>query len=56
MAVASSDGSSQGIKVITTTDWKAALKEAQNDDSFRTFIVDTVKGRAHEIGIGAVNG
>jgi hypothetical protein len=43
------------IKIINVTDWKTALAEAQKDDSHRTFIVDTVRGAAHEIGIGAVN-
>jgi hypothetical protein len=44
------------MKIIAVNDWKAAIKEAQKDDSFRTLIVDTVKGAAHEIGIGAING
>ena len=55
----SAGGSGSGqvlLKVIPVTDWKAALREARKDDDHRVFIVDTVKGAAHEIGIGAVNG
>jgi hypothetical protein len=51
----SSRDGTQPIKIINVTDWKTAFKEAQKDDDHRTFIVDTIKGRAHEIGIGAVN-
>jgi hypothetical protein len=57
-----SSGSSVGlrsqqapIKINVFTDWKAAIRDARNESDFRSFIVDTIKGAAHEIGIGAVN-
>jgi hypothetical protein len=56
----SSPSSSRGggqapIKIIAVNDWKAALREARKDSDHQTFIIDTVKGAAHQIGIAPIN-
>lgn len=51
----SSLASQQPITVIAVNDWESALRKAREMDDHRVFIIDTVNGNRHELGLSPVN-